>query len=327
MKSLLVGDTHATPEELDDCTHLMDLVETTADENAVDEVCFMGDQHHTHAIIRAEVMAFYRKRFKTWQSKPWKRKALVGNHDYAGEGHPVHAMMIYEDIIHVIDAPVLEAGRLYVPYYSDHESFLHDVNDRGGKTLICHQTFSGSRYENGFFASDGINPDLVPQKEIVSGHIHSPQDFGKVTYIGAPRWRSLNDANIDRGIWVYDFADDGTVTSKTRFLTNGVCKKIHYVDDQEGNGFSFADIDFESDPDGDWRVDITGSTAHVEAEKKLWAGRGARVRTFYTDRAVAKIKESEGIGTAFKTYLSSYTPKHSTSVDQLAAMARDRLHV
>ena len=322
MKSLLVGDLHATPEELDDCANLMALVESTANDHKVDEVCFMGDQHHTHAIIRAEVMAFYRKYFKTWKGwKQWHTKALVGNHDFAGEGHPVHAMMIYEDLVQVVDKPMFEAGRLYVPYYSDREAFLRDVNTFGGKTLISHQTYAGSRYENGFYASDGVNPDLVPQTEIVSGHIHSPQNFGKVTYIGAPRWRSLSDANLDRAIWLYDFAADGTVVSKTPFLTNDVCKKIHYILDTPDDPF---DGSINSD---DWRIDVKGPAGFVDDRKKRWAAMGAKVRTFYTDQAVVRVRESEGIGTAFQTYLKNHNPKHGTPVGKLAEMARDRLHV
>jgi DNA repair exonuclease SbcCD nuclease subunit len=323
VKLLLVGDPHATPEELDDCNALMDFVETTALREHVDEVCLMGDQHHTHAIIRAEVMAFYRTRFKDWAAaKSWNTVALVGNHDYAGEGQLVHSMMIYDDIIHVVETPMLVDGRLYMPYYADREQFVLDAQNCGGKTLICHQTFAGSMYENGFYAQDGVNPDVFPQEAIISGHIHTPQWFGKVCYIGAPRWRSRDDANIDRNIWLYEFAADGAVVGRQGFSTNPVCRQIRSVLDTPDMPF-----DGVLDPSVDWRIDIQGPADFVERRKARFQIPGVKVRTFKTDKVVVRVKESEGIGNAFRTYLSNYTPKAGTPRDLLSKMAQERLHV
>jgi hypothetical protein len=40
--------------------------------------------------------------------------------------------------------------------------------------VVCHATFNGARYENGFYAKEALDPDAVPQKRIISGHIHTP---------------------------------------------------------------------------------------------------------------------------------------------------------
>lgn len=320
MRGLFVGDIHATPEELGDCEVLMNFVEEIAEREEVDEVCFMGDQHHTHNIIRAEVMAFYRARFKAWRQRRWLTRALVGNHDYAGEGHPVHAMMIYEDIINVVDRPLLVSGRLYLPYYADREKFVVDA--QAGHTLICHQTFEGSMYENGFYAQDGVDPARLPQKHIISGHIHTPQGFDRVKYIGAPRWRSRDDANIDRYIMLYEFTDEGDVVDYVGFSTNDVCRQIKYVLDTPAMPFG-GDLD----PKVDWRIDIQGPADFVESRKALFQRPGVKVRTFKTDKVVVRVKESEGIATAFHTYLSNHTPKAGTSKERLAKMAAERLHV
>ena len=93
-------------------------------------------------------------------------------------------------------------------------------------TVVCHQTFAGSDYGNGFYAKDGINPDLIPQKKIIGGHIHSGQEFGKVFYVGSPRWRTLTDANQDRAIWLIEFDGEGNLLNKTPFSTNGVCRRV-----------------------------------------------------------------------------------------------------
>lgn len=318
MKVLFVGDIHAVPEELDDCYALRALVEKIVVEQGVDIVVLLGDSYHTHNIIRAEVMAFYRQWFKEWKLRA-KIVALVGNHDYAGEGHPVHAMMIHEDQIKVIDKPCQLGAVLFMPYYSDRVKFVDDANRfPESRVLVCHQTFVGSRYENGFLAEDGVDVTRIPQDTVISGHIHTPQSFDHVTYIGAPRWRSLSDANIDRAIWLYDFGPAGNVVSKTPFDTGGVCRQIRYVEITPAEPF-----DGSPDPACDWRIDVRGPSDFVAEQKKRFVG--FKVRTFITDRQIARVRESEGIGNAFRRYLKDYTPKGGTPLDVLEQMAAERL--
>lgn len=301
---------------------LLALVEGTALREQIDEVCLLGDQHHTHNIIRAEVMAMYRETFKRWRKLPFKTRVLVGNHDYAGEGHPVHSMLMYDELIEVVDHPVFDCGRLYMPYYADREAFVRDANTGAGTTLICHQTFHGSTYENGFLAEDGVEPTLLVQNRILSGHIHTPQEFGKVKYVGAPRWRSLTDANVERAVWLYEFQDDGSVESCESVDTGTTCRQIRYIEVTPS-----APFDESLDPAVDWRVDIRGPADFVEERKKALSLPGVRVRCFRTDQATAKVRESEGIAPAFRNYLSKYTARHGTSTDVLGTMAKGRLDV
>jgi DNA repair exonuclease SbcCD nuclease subunit len=323
VKVLLVGDIHATPEELDDVAGLMRLVELTALNEEVDVVCLLGDSYHTHNIIRAEVMAFYRSTFKRWkQLGAFDTIALVGNHDYAGEGQTIHSMMIHEEQVQVVDAPYKRDGVLFMPYYSNRDRFLEDAKDHGGRTLVCHQTFHGATYENGFLAEDGVDPTSLGQYQILSGHIHAPQSFGRVTYIGAPRWRTLSDANTDRAIWVYEFDNDGDVVSKTPVDTGMTCRQIRYVVVTPNAKFGGT-----LDPGTDWRIDIRGPADFVEEQSKLLSRSGVRVRTFRTDQAIPKVRESEGIDVAFRAYLKKYSSRFGTENEELAVMAKERLNV
>ncbi len=323
MRLLLVGDIHATPEELEDVSMLRDLVNFITFAEQIDVVVLLGDSYHTHNIIRAEVMAFYREWFKSFKkSTTTQMLALVGNHDYAGEGHPVHAMLIHEDQIKVVDKPEQLGGLLFMPYYADRAQFVADAQVANTQTLICHQTFVGSRYENGLAALDGVDPKLLPQKTIISGHIHTPQSFDNVTYIGAPRWRSLSDANVDRAIWVYDFDPYGQVRKKFPIDTGEKCRQIKYVRVTPENP-----VEAPLDSKHDWRVDIYGPALFVAVQKKLLSGPGVRVRTFATDKPASRVRESEGIGSAFRKYLQGYEPRHGTPTEVLEQMAKERLGV
>lgn len=323
MRLLAVGDVHATPGELDDCRRLMTLVQEKAVEHQV-PVLVLGDQHHTMAVIRSEVLNFWKETFLGLRNALDLEHpvfALVGNHDYAGEGTSIHAMAAYQDTVVVVDAPFELGGALLLPYYSDPEVFVRACQAHPKcPTVICHQTFAGARFENNFYAPDGVDQDLIPQELVLAGHIHAGQSVGKVTYLGAPRWRTLSDANIDRAIWLLDFDDTGRLTSKTPFDTGEVCRQIKScVDTPE------TPVEGPLDPKHDWRIDIKGPPQWIEARKKVLAGEGVKIRTFNTSTSSPRVRESEGIEKAFASYLTSFKTRYGTSVEKLGEMARERL--
>lgn len=330
-RALLIGDVHCVPEEIEDCQRLIDYVRKVAEQEKIKTVIFLGDQYNSHSVMRVEVMAFWRSAFEALSYDDLDVYALTGNHDYAGAKLPIHALMAHKEQITVVDRPMLlgYSGILMMPYYDDAEEFVSaskvDVNIDGEqievKTLICHQTFEGSKYDNGMYAPGGVDPELLPQKTVISGHIHKPQEFGKVTYIGAPRWRTLSDANVDRAIWIYDFDAEGNVVGKKSFDTSICCRKICALEDTPSNPIDPATLNSTVD----WRIDVKGPADWIERRKKELAGPGVRLRTFNTTKATPKIRESEGIDMAFNGFLKKYTPKYGTDREVLAAMAQERL--
>ena len=74
-----------------------------------------------------------------------------------------------------------------------------------------------------------------------------------------------------------------------------------------------------------WVVDISGPAAFIEQASKDWSAPGIRVRKFQTDRPGPKLSEAKGVGAAWSQWETEYKPKYGTSVEVLAAMARERL--
>ena len=319
MRALLVGDVHATPEEIGDCRKLVDYVISTAVEQKIKHIIFMGDLCNTHAVLRVEVLAFWREAFQDMRNKKLEVTLLVGNHDYAGEGLKIHSLMAFEDLVSVIDEPMcIAANAMAIPYMADREQMVSTLSDPKWadiEYLLCHQTFEGAEYDNGMYAPDGLDQDLLPQKFIISGHIHKPAQFGKVTYIGAPRWRTLSDANIERSIVLFDF-DTG---ERKDFSTGNVCRQIRYVEDTPTSPAPKT-----LDPNIEWRIDIKGPAEYIETRKAELAGT-ARLRTFKTDKAAAKVRESEGVSKAFYKFLDKYNPKYGTPKERLVQMAQEML--
>lgn len=318
MKYLIVGDYHAEQSDLRDCEDLADyIVELSVKHKA--KVLFMGDQYHNHGVISAEVQRFWCDFF---DRLPYGSISLVGNHDKPGSANSMAtAMLAHTKQTTVVREPTLIDGALFLPYMHSAEEFVDTCKKYPHiQTVICHQTFDGSKYENGFYAQDGVDPELIPQESVVSGHIHTPQEFGKVWYVGAPRWRTISDAGIDRNIWVVCFDEAGAMLERKRFSTGNVCRQIiQLVDTEERPG---SDLFLAGH---DYRVDIHGHAGFIEQRAAHWKALGARVRTFQVDEAVAAVSESEGLETAFQKYVEGFKANRGTDIVTLKSMLKERV--
>ena len=321
---LNVGDPHAVPEELDDCRALAGYILDVARRERVDRVHFAGDMHHTHALVHIGVVLFWKEFFRDLLTAGFKVSAQVGNHDRAGDGSAqAHALLSYPEIT-VINEPLVLDGVLYLPYYDDNDEFVAACRRYSECSVaFVHQTFNGATYENGIYAQDGVDPNLIPQETIISGHIHTPQKFGKVWYIGAPRWRTASDANVARAIWITEHADDGRVVNCRSFDTGGVCRRLfRFVETPDQLIQLPSDLRLGQDR---VMVDLRDPTEFIEARKVVWTTAGAQYRTFRTDRAAPKVRESDGIDQAFDRFLGVYSPRNGTERTKLQQMARERV--
>jgi len=327
-KILRVGDPHVTVDALSDCQALLNLVLETAIEHKVKRIDFLGDQYNNHALMHIEVMAFWQRNFKKLRHAGFEVLALVGNHDMPGDGSCNTAMMAHPNIT-VIDTPTVLDGILYVPYMASEKEFVEACKVES-QVVVAHQSFFGAMYENGFPCEDGFNPSLLHQGLIISGHIHRPQElvgtavdgsYQKVWYLGAPRWRTVSDANTVRNIWVMTHDEKGFLYDTVAIPTGKVCCQIIHLEDTPA-----VPLILDPSPNTSYTVDIKGPLAFIEQRKALWSGIG-RVRTFNTDTIVIKVKESEGISVAWDKYLDVFKAPMGTPASVLRKLATERLHV
>ncbi len=329
-KTLYIGDPHATVDSLKEMDKLIDFIEDVILAEQPNKVVFLGDQYHTHAVIHLGVMTFWTDAFNQLMTAGIGRDpevlidppdiyAMVGNHDMSGVSNVRDtSMSAHVSQIKVLkDARVID-GILYVPYQADNEKFVYICNKYPTKTVVCHQSFAGAAFDNGFYDPHGIDPNLIVQEQIISGHIHKPQSFGKVWYPGAPRWRTVGDANTQRAIWLVEHDQDGRIVSKKAFDTSACCRSIHLLEDRPGVPAVI--------PTGNVNVivDIYGPKDHVAVRKAELEG-VARVRTFPDTEKVIKVKESDGIAVAFKTFIDNYKTKNGTPPDAIWGMAKERI--
>jgi DNA repair exonuclease SbcCD nuclease subunit len=303
MKWLFVGDVHATVQELGDCEKLIDLILEKTDLDT--EVVFLGDQYHTHATLRIEVVDFWNRALKRVKEKSQGVVLVVGNHDMPNDSsQKVHSLLANNtDGMFVVDGPFKRFGIGFLPYYHDRDQFVEEANNLGTATIVCHQTFDGAKYENGFFAKDGVDPNLLKAKHIISGHIHTPAQFDKVTYVGAPRWRTASDANIDRHLHLYKSSPNGTLELIEKIPTGTHCRKILHATVYEDGTYEGRTDSLEGDI---LQIDIVGSKEFCDTKKAELAASNHRIRTFPKSEKTIKVRESDGIDVAFVKYVSNF---------------------
>lgn len=332
MKMLWVGDPHARVEDLDECRRLVRWVKEKAQESGAEFIVVSGDLFHTHAVVRLEVLHFWREAVADWL-ETHNVILLVGNHDMPGDGEAatgVHALAALEGLDHteyggvlwVIDSATVVFDILFVPYMHERNAFIDVCRQHPTKTVFCHQSFNGAAYENGVYAQDGVDPEAIPQSKVISGHFHSNQAFGKVWYPGSPRWLTAGDANVEKAVHYMRF-QDGEAGDLTRYDTSEVCTPVVKFEwtpekatwgDPPAIGASIKTI-----------VDVRGPADFVEHWAPLFSGAGCRVRTFVDSKRVGMVRESEGVHVAFGKFLSGFRGKFGTPTEALAEMVKHRL--
>lgn len=333
MKILLIGDMHVTVEELADSQALMNGVLGLVDEHDPDAVVFLGDQHHNHAIVRVEVTDFWLKNLKRLNGLNGPPYLILGNHDRPNDAATsAHALQPYQHLAHVVDRPHLlhPDGIWLLPYFHDREAMAKEAQSlTPKKAAVCHQTFDGSKYENGFYAPDGIDPALVGFPFVISGHIHTMQEVhwsgGLVRYIGSPRWRTLSDANVSKCVALWD-----TDTNETAlFDTSEWCSPIS--ESTVDNSTDLTKVPFAQNPTTRHHFDAVAPKVEIDelvGKLKLTFPR-CRVRPFPTDTSGPrnKVSETEGVFNALRRFIDTYKPPHGTDPTLLRKLIAERLHV
>ena len=212
----MIGDAHSRFSNLNTIKRLFAFLLTKQLEIKPDLCCWLGDQQDTHAIIRAEVVDTW---FKYLKNVSVPQVMLKGNHEEAYPGSPVHSLVAYRDYCRVVDFPYENGDILFLPYTNDINKFKQWLNQYPNKRLLfCHQTFDGAQYANGFYDPNGIPIEWVAGYDMVLvGHIHTAQSFANIWYPGTPFANSWNDADQEKGVWLFD-----TDTLAKQFIPTGL---------------------------------------------------------------------------------------------------------
>lgn len=300
MKVLRIGDPHAKVTNLAEMEKLMGFVLLMATTHAVNRIEILGDLFHNHFQIRLEVLEFWDK----WLDQlsdliGVEVVVLVGNHDQSGDYKAGgHALSVFKrnkkPNLYIVDKELQLGPFGYLPYIHSSDEFLgraRKLYDAGARTLVSHTTYSGSKYESGMYAPDGIDPELLPFDTLITGHIHSRQRFstpsGKsVIMPGTSRWDTASDANEPKGLWLVEHdGSTGKIVAEQFLDTSNVVTPIVSVTLREGDAIPTFPTNARV------AVDLIGSSAWVTKMKSQL--KGYSVSTQITDKKSA-VERSAG---------------------------------
>jgi DNA repair exonuclease SbcCD nuclease subunit len=323
-KFCLIGDVHAVQNELDECHEMVVGINNTCIAHDCKTVVFMGDLFHNFSIINSFVLNFWNDVFNELLHLGFRIIVIKGNHDSPGAGLDTqeHGLRVFKGMkqgLEIIDEPRIIDNVQFMPHYYSEAAFIENV-DKSVHTVYCHEEFNGAQYENGLYTTHGVDVSKLPNNiQFVSGHIHKQQSFNNIWYIGSPRWRSINDANEIKGIWIVDHEENGKIIDRKLVHSQKLgCKPIFLFEDSP----SFTQTNFPKE--GTIIIDIYGPRDYVEKRAQELSGRGYKIRPF-PENEVIKIKESEGFVVAFNKFLEMFVPKNGTSKAKLKEMAMEKI--
>lgn len=307
MKIIICGDPHIQNSNLDESQRLLDFIISTAQEREINSILFSGDLLHQHSVIRGQVLNFWHDNFEKLSKLSFQTYVTYGNHDYFNQKVPSMGGSLDKinyPGVYIVKEPSSIGNIALMPYYHDREKFVMDCNSlcndilNPAKTIICHQNFTQSLF------GDMINPEEIVAKNIIAGHVHSHHlSSGKVFYVGTPKWDSATDAGEEKGIWIFDFSDDGDVISKEFISTRKVVTPIDKLYFNEG------DEEPVLDPSARNYLEIKGQSAWINKMKKKYKGL-ANIKAVYTDR-ITKVKTENNLD--FTSFIGSFKPIEGVS--------------
>lgn len=320
MKILRVGDPHAKVGNLEEMRKLFTFISNVATQHKVGRIEILGDLFHSHAVLRLEVQEFW-----TWAlnllSDTHHTVVLVGNHDQSGDyKSSFSALSVFNLLnkknLYIIEKPqTLDGVFAYAPYTHDHKSFTDSalaLHKLGARVLVCHQTIQGSRYESGFYASDGIETGEWSNvfTHVISGHIHAEQNFGNIIYPGTARWDTTSDANQRKGIWIFDHDGEGQIVNSEFISTEHVCTPIlelTYLEGQE---------EPKIPENSKTSIVLVGTSDWVKKEREKFKGK-ASIKVKFTDAKKTVIRKA---GNTLEEFLKIH---HDGRVERLIELAKE----
>ena len=270
---LVVGDCHLKLSRIDESKEFLKQLLVELAGGNYNYVIFLGDQFDTFAVIRSEIMTlwndFIDESYK--QSPLTSLIMIVGNHDYAGNNGGTHALASFKSkpnvlvIDEITDIPINGVKAYFVPFTRDAHQFERlCLNLEANSLLFCHQTFNGSKLENGFYAPEGADPDCVKHlSRVIVGHVHHSQSVGEnIWYPGTPFQQSFSEAGQKKAIFHMSIGND--LIQKCQ-LSHAI--QLDMPTFEEVKMARLTDLLYKPNPNTSYKIKGTGTPQEIAAFK------------------------------------------------------------
>jgi len=207
---LIIGDIHLKKMTVEVVREVLEKCKKLA--SKCTETIFTGDVNDTKANIRSEALTLLLDTLKDW---PTPVIVVVGNHDlhnslHPEDGHSLESLKLLPNVT-VIDKPMLIKDTFYVPYYPEDQ--FKTVKLQPAKYLVLHQDIMKAKYSNQHPVASAIDGSwFTAYKKVFVGHIHLPQEFDNIVFVGTPYTESYKEANEAKRVIVLNPENDKVVS-------------------------------------------------------------------------------------------------------------------
>ena len=206
MKVLVFSDLHYHLKNMNTAHRCLQTIEDIAIQSGINHIFCLGDFWHEKSMLRSEVL---RKVFSFFKSSRMQWHILVGNHDLETTldtaGNALDILNIIENV-EVISEPKMIGNCFFIPFCRSADEFRAIVERIPAESVVLiHQGVEGAAYSSGVaHVSEIKQEDLKKFDLVISGHIHAPQQFGNLVYVGSPMSHTFSEAGEKKGAIILD---------------------------------------------------------------------------------------------------------------------------
>lgn len=231
MKKLIIGDLHfgekGNSKKFNQ--QIIDFLSWSvgiAKQHGVDGIIQAGDYFHTRHEINTETLTYGIKGAEILKDSGIPSYVILGNHDlHYLERLDVSSLNSLRRIVNIVDTPTtLDDGNIVLtPWVANDDIWNTCVdNETNADFIIGHFEFNGFKVNDGYTMEHGLSANALSHyKRVISGHYHSTQTKGNVTYLGTPFPITMNEANEAHGVFILD-----TETSDLTFIEYETIKVV-----------------------------------------------------------------------------------------------------
>ena len=282
------------------------------EKKGIKKIIHLGDLNDRRKYMNYQTLAWADTFFKRCADRGIQMDVIAGNHDtYYKSTNAINSPELlfskYKNVTIYSETQEVD-GILYVPWINQEnkETTLQLIRDTECEIVMGHLELTGYTMFKGVVCHDGMNPDIFHKfKSVYTGHFHTKNISGNVTYLGCPWDLIFTDADDVKGFHLWDSADDSL-----EFIENPykMYWKLYYDDSgaEKVDDLLLSSVNYTKIKDTYVKVYVKGKNNPV-----------------WYDRYIARISES---GPASLTIVEDYVSQDPKG-EEIASITEDTLSI
>ena len=226
---ILTGDLHLSDEFSNEYRwEVFSKLKQTLDTYGDKDLVILGDLAHAKDKHTSELVNRVVERLNYIASSGVTIRIIKGNHDQPLQGPPYWSFLNRIPNISFYDQPTIVGKTAYLPHSTNPIEDWSRIELSSARLIFMHQTVTGAS-ENGRVYKAKNMPQLPEGIPIYSGDIHTQQDVGNITYVGAPHPVKFGDNYACRFIQLSFTAT--AIKAVSLPITNAIRKNIIEIED------------------------------------------------------------------------------------------------